>query len=160
MDATTLWSTTRKAAASFNEHNDCTVTAVTICSGLDYADVHAAFAAAGRKRGKGVNRGITRAACRSLGLEMKRVDRRIKAKTAITIERERSLQSGSYIIGMTRHLAAMVDGKLIDHTKGRRKQVNGVYELHPIQGTDAPASEPVPFPPFKRYTKQDQIPLF
>lgn len=148
------------ASRAKGERNDCTVRAMALSTGLDYDECHAAFAAVGRIKGKGVRRDKTRAAAKRLGFEMVRTATR--AKTAITIERDRALQSGNYIVGMTRHLAAMVDGKLHDHTKGRRKRVNNVWEMIKVEFTEA---APVPagstkWLAFTKYTKHDQINLF
>jgi len=135
-----VWAASGKA----RENNDCTVKALAIVTELDYSTVHAAFAKAGRKPRKGANRAISAKAAKLLGFHMEQVDSHISARTAITIEREPSLQSGRYVIGMTRHLAAMIDGKLVDWSEGRRKKINAVYALSPIAGWSPASNITVP----------------
>lgn len=130
IDRKTLMASIADASGRRNENNDCTVRAVAIVTGLPYDQVHAAFSQAGRKHRRGCRRSVTEQACKSLGYAMKSVAH--ESRTAVTIEREKRLQTGRYIIGMTAHLAGMIDGKLIDWTAGRRKRVNGVYSLTPI----------------------------
>jgi hypothetical protein len=148
------------ASSKQHENNDCTVKALAIATGLDYSVVHAAFTKAGRKNRKGCNRRITKIAAAALGFDMEPTV--FSAKTAITVERDRRLQSGRYVIGMTRHLAAMVDGKLHDWSKGRRKRINNVWTLTPIATpTPAPIHEgPAKWLTFAKYTKQDNRELF
>ena len=129
-----IWADVADASAERKEHNDCAVRAVTIVTGLDYQTVHAAFIEAGRKPRKGTPRGVTREACKRLGYQWEPVQ--VRAKTAITAERDPVLRSGRFVVGMTRHLAAMVDGQLIDHTKGKRKRINGAYTLTPIAAVE------------------------
>lgn len=148
----TVWDASR----SMGEQRDCTIKALAIATGLHYDDVHAAAAKQGRKRGKGMKRHQTIATAKALGFALEHVTD-YRAKTARTIERDKCLQSGAFIIGMTRHLAAMVDGKLIDWSQNGLKRINGVYSVTPITTAELQA---VPFRPFKRYTKHDQIPLF
>lgn len=125
------------ASEKLHENRDCTVKAVTIVTGLDYGTVHRAFANAGRKARKGCHRDVTERAVGLLGFEMNNVEYR--AKTAITIERDPALRTGSYLVGMTRHLAAMIDGKLVDWSIGRRKKINGVFQLIKIDTPKAPS---------------------
>ncbi len=132
----TVWAASEK----LHENHDCTVKAVAIVLDMDYSTVHRAFANAGRKPRKGVRRDITERATKALGYEFKEVSR--TARTAITIERDRKLQSGRYVIGMTHHLAAMIDGKLMDWSQGRRKKINGVFQLNRIDTPPTPPTIP------------------
>ena len=144
MKATTAWAETRKAAAELKERNDCTVTAVTIVTGKPYAEVHKAFTDAGRKPRKGVKRAITAKACKALGYELVTLDpTRYRARTGITVERDKAFKKGRYVIGMTRHLAACVDGTLHDWTSGSRKRVNDVFTLKPIEKAETLTAPPM-----------------
>jgi len=125
----TIWAASNKA----HENNDCTVKALAIATELDDSTVHAAMAAAGRKHRKATKRSNTQKAAKALGFHMEVLDTMYyNGRTAITIERDHYLQSGRYIIGMTRHAAAMVDGKLVDWSQGRRLKVKAVYTLTPM----------------------------
>ena len=90
-----------------------------------------------------MTRHLTQKTAKLLGYEMDAVP--YTAKTAITIERDRKLQQGRYLIGMTCHLAAMVDGKLVDWTTGRRKQINGAFTLTKISEPVMAERKAVPF---------------
>lgn len=151
MDYTTTKEQVWNDSARHGENNDCTVKAVTIATGLDYDTVHAAFAKFGRRPNRGVRRDITRKATEYLGFSLEPVEN-WTAKTAITIERDRRLQSGRYVIGMTKHLAAMVDGNLVDWSDGTRKRVNAVYQVIKMQAAPQPAA--VAFVPFAAAPEQ------
>jgi hypothetical protein len=145
------------ASDAINENNDCAVRAVTITTGLPYPVVHKAFMQAGRKARKGTPRRITQRVVDALGYDMTPI--KITAKTAITAERDRQLQDGRVLLGMTRHLAAMIDGKLIDHTTGRRVKLNGAFRV-------TKRGEPMPAPavtaePMRRMSQSNtQLGLF
>lgn len=144
----TIWSASNKAG----EDRDCTVKALTAITGLDYDTVHAAFAKAGRKPRKGCRRHITNKAAKILGYELEPV--RFRAKTAITVERDPLLRTGTYLIGMTHHLAAMIDGELVDWSQGRRKRINDVFKLTKLDAAPAAELQPVAFRPMAQTNTQ------
>lgn len=133
---------------SRNEHNDCAVRAVAIVTGLPYSQVHKVFADNGRKYRKGTPRDVTWKAIDALGYDCEPV--RVTAKTGVTLDRDRALQSGRFVVGMTRHLAAVVDGSVIDWTAGRRKQVRDAYRITKKPGLDIDYIEPTPAAPMRR----------
>ncbi len=122
------------ASISHNERKDCTVVAMALALDLDYKTVHSAMAIAGRKHGKACNFSVIGPkAAADLGFLMETMpDYKYSAKTVLTAERDRKLAKGRYIIKMRRHVAALIDGKVVDHTQGRRKIINRIYTFTPM----------------------------
>lgn len=66
----TAFNDLRAEASALGENNDCSVKAVAILTGLPYAKVHAAFAAAGRVARKGTPHAVTDRALAALGFKL------------------------------------------------------------------------------------------
>lgn len=182
MDATskTLWDTMSQASNLKGERNDCTVRAMTAATGLPYDVCHAEFAKAGRRKGCGVHfRVMGPSVAKKLGFNLRRMnrgeyiaqlgrtDREYLAKTMITAERDKAFKSGNFIALVTRHAAAIVDGKVIDWSQGKAKRLQEVYECTPIAGFTAPIINRSKTPngsarwtAFTKYTKRDNLELF
>ena len=60
------------AQRAVGDQNDCTVKAMVVLTGKPYAEVHAAFAAAGRKTGRGASFEVQKAAAAKLGFRLVR----------------------------------------------------------------------------------------
>lgn len=115
---------------TLNEHNDCTVIALTLTTGKPYIWCHTAMKEAGRKvRGRAVmergidvvkNRGIN---IRYLGCP-KRNGRPISVKTI-----GEPHPKGRYIVRVRGHVLALVDGEVLDWTKDRRHIVQDMWEV-------------------------------
>lgn len=141
-----------KRTAELGETNDCTVKAVAIATGEGYDKAHAHLKSLGRKPRKGffwhqdsvvgwknypVNQyplgtegyitGLHR-----LGYKATEVTD-FDAKTVISLERDPKLAKGRYIIEVRRHALAMVDGQVIDHSKGTRRRPNKIWKIEPIE---------------------------
>ena len=108
-------------------------------------------------------------AANALGFDLKRLDfSEYSAKTMITAARDRRLQAGNFVVQVSRHVAALIDGKVIDWSEGRAKRVQCIYECTPIPGFVTPLAamrDPMPagsatWQSFRKYTKKDQINLF
>lgn len=162
-----LWDAMATASAAHNEHNDCTVKALSAATGIDYADCHKAMAKAGRKNRRGCHFHITgRDAAKALGFKMETVpDSKYSAKTMITAERDRALKSGRYVLRVRGHVAALVDGKIVDWSQGRRHIIKSVYQFTPIAAAPAPKVHKIPagtakWLAFTKYKKSDNLELF
>jgi hypothetical protein len=173
MDATSksLWDAMAVEADKHGERNDCTVRALTASTGLDYDICHEQLRKQGRRNRKGCHFFIEGPkAAEALGYQMRKMDRsEYNAKTMITAERDRNLRSGRYCVLVRGHVAAMVDGKVIDWSQGRRHCIKAVYEVTKVDN----APTPVPTAPkrtmpkgsatwqsFRKYKKQDNYNLF
>jgi len=159
-----LWDTMATASRAHNENNDCTVKALTAATGLTYDECHHALAKQGRKPRRGCNfHTMGKRAAKELGFLMEALDwRDYDAKTCISAERDRKLAKGRYVLQVRGHVAALVDGKVVDWSQGRRHRIRAVYAFTPIA-----KPEPTKIPKgtakwqaYTKYTKQDQIPLF
>ena len=172
MSSTTkaIWQTMVTDSNAKGEHNDCTVKALTAATGLDYDVCHDALAKLGRRNRRGCNwMTLGPKAAENLGFRMERMDHRdYSAKTMITVERDRAFRNGHYVIQVSHHVAAVIDGKVCDWSQGRRKRVQAVYCCTPIAGYAAPVSPeagPLPTGPeawqsFRKFTKRDNLELF
>ena len=163
-----LWDAMSLKASAHGETNDCTVRALTASTGLDYDDCHAQLKKQGRKNRKGCH-WFTEGpkAAEALGFTMRKMNRsEYRAKTMITAERDRNLRSGSYCVLVRGHVAALVDGKVIDWAQGRRHIIKAVYEVTK-NAAPAPAPKAAKLPKgsadwqaFKKYKKADNLELF
>lgn len=119
---------------SFNERNDCTVIATSITCDIPYQEAHKICKAAGRKnRGKLntqaklipelENRGYNVTAIPTAYLFQENGCR----YTMSTIGKEFS--HGKYIVRIKGHVAALVDGKILDWTAGRRHRVLAMWQI-------------------------------
>ncbi len=167
-----IWDSMVGASNAKGEHRDCTVKALTAATGLSYDECHKALADTGRKPRKGCHWYIQGPiAANALGFNMRRLDRsEYRCKTMITAAKDRALRSGRFVVQVKRHVAAVVDGNVVDWSEGTRRRIEDIYECTPIPGyvapgTKAPMRDPIPtgsakWLAFTKYTKKDQIPLF
>ncbi len=166
-ESKSLWDTMATASRAHGERNDCTVMALTAATGRSYDDCHAALAKAGRRRRRGCNFPIIgKAAAKSLGFLMEELPNyEYSAKTMITAERDRALKAGKYVLRVRGHVAAMVDGKIVDWTQGRRHRINNIYTFTAMAAPEAPTRDPIPtgsakWLAFTKYKKSDNLELF
>jgi len=171
MSATTkaVWDSMVTESKAKGEHNDCTVKALTAATGLPYDQCHAALKKLGRKNRRGCNwMTMGPLAAKALGFNLDRLDfSEYNAKTMITAARDRRLQAGNFVVQVSRHVAAMVDGKVIDWSEGRAKRIQCIYECTPIAGYQAPVFDRGTIPAgsadwqsYRKYKKQDNYNLF
>jgi hypothetical protein len=173
---TTILTSLRQASDAKGETNDCTVTALAAAGQVSYDQAHAALSRHGRpyrkgppaKRqtiahpGYGVERNIVcpalEKAARELGLGFRVMSRQEwRAKTMLSVPRDPRLAKGNYICMVRGHVAAVVNGQVIDWTDGRRHQVKDVYEIIP----GLPKAEPAqPAEPMRRMAGFHQGRLF
>lgn len=118
-----------------NENNDCTVIALSVATGLSYEKCHRAMKQAGRKDGRGASLFQMKRAAKKLGFHMINIPtfyKKIKSEnnnhrpSNRTIERWLS-QDGHFILSYCDHVAGVRDGKVIDHTAGRKNVVEKIF---------------------------------
>ena len=112
-----------KEATKLNEKRDCAVKALALVSGTHYAVVRDMLGKLGRKRGGSTPKWMTYKALRTLGLKTVDVTKCYKSRTIVTLGREMRYRKGKYLVSTSRHILAVVDGKVEDWTKGRRHRV-------------------------------------
>lgn len=140
-----------EASKNHGETRDCTVKALTAATGLPYGDCHKALADQGRRPRKGCHVHQMQKAATVLGYSMTRKERNTySAKTMTTAPRDPRLRAGNLICATAGHVAALIDGEVIDWTSGRRHRIQDVYTVEAVQAAKV----------WKHYTKADQIDLF
>lgn len=126
------------------DKNNCTVIAVAIVAGLSYAEASVLLAKHGRKFGKGFAPEKYCEALESIGFEV------VKIKTNFFLDQYSELHKSIlknvtthhpdrfphiwkdgkvYLLVQKTHVSAVVDGVVIDYTRGKRKQVVAIYEV-------------------------------
>jgi len=163
-----LWDAMATRSSAHGERNDCTVMALTAATGCTYDDCHAALAKAGRRNKRGCNfPSMGKAAAKTLGFLMEELDwRDYNAKTMISAEKDRKLRKGNFVVRVRGHVAAMVDGKVVDWSQGRRHRIKNIYTFTAIDKAPewaAPAKRPAgseTWQSFRKYTKRDNLELF
>jgi hypothetical protein len=117
----------RGATAGGLEHNDCTVRALANASGMDYFDAHNLLSKHGRKNHCGAKFGTMHKAYDEAGFVLNsvhgttgqaryvaRITKR-EAQEGITLAKMLpKLAFGEYIVNVTGHAVAVVNGKVID----------------------------------------------
>jgi hypothetical protein len=123
-----LYQNVLKARSEFFEANDCTVKAIAIATGEGYDMAHYALECAGRKARKGTSLGRMKEALNLLGYTWHRMKREdFSARTPISLERE--ALPGNYIVSFNTHVAAVIDGEILDWCKGRRFRIEALYKV-------------------------------
>ena len=169
MSRSQQWAELLEGSAQKNEARDCTVKALAAATGLSYSDCHAAMAKHGRKPKRGSHCYTMEKAAKSLGFQMIRQDRSsYSAKTCRTAPRDRRLAAmGSVILATSGHVAALVDGEVIDWTTGRLHRIQTVYQIKPIPGHVPAVIDRSTLPAgsdrwqsFTKYNKRDNLDMF
>ena len=137
-DKSHAWSQMKKAAEKYGEDNDCSVIATTIafnkvhgCEKMSYSEMRAWFERAGRKHRQGVYNHQLHQVLEELACEIQYTKAPHQPNgsryTAATIGR--AFPKGTFIVGMTGHVAAMHNGLVLDWTRGTRRRVLDIWEL-------------------------------
>ena len=125
----------QRESQAIGERNDCTVKAVSIACQIPYHEAHRYLSKLGRRKGRGwfpndhnrKGRNVSGYIDNldSLGFEHEKIS--VASRTVSQIERE--LRSGHYMVHVSGHVLALVDGKVQDWTEGRRHRVKSVYKI-------------------------------
>jgi len=143
----------QRESEALNERNDCTVKAVSIACQVPYSEAHGYLKALGRRKGCGWfpnnhqrrKRGHVSGYIDNLdflGIEYEKVS--VVSSTVSQIERE--LRTGHYMVHVSGHVLALVNGKVQDWTAGRRHRIVSVYK---IKNPRKPVTEPMVIAPAK-----------
>ena len=134
-----LYEHIRLGSTEHNEHNDCTVVATAATCGVSYDEAHAALKKHGRKRHTGAGPHIyVKAIEQELGKktrwfewgEICQLARNNGARYLTSNSVVKALPpKGKYLVRSHRHIAAVVDGQMIDWTEGRRFRIVQIWEV-------------------------------
>jgi len=120
-----------KASAEFGETNDCTVRALAVALGGDYAKAHYIFASIGRTARKGTYQEQWIEAFRIAGFALDNCRPWFTSLTAKTLADELP-RNQTFVIRTHRHLAGFDGAKFVDHVSGRRHQVKELYHVRKL----------------------------
>lgn len=133
-----------------NEDNDCSIKALSLLTGIDYHQCRSALTLAGRKPGRGVWMHQIILAAKILGFEMTKQPLRLHREIINSYpERDRVLQHitthhprrfakvwagmPNMMLETNGHVAALIDGKVIDWSVNRALRVRDLWVLTPVK---------------------------
>lgn len=128
---------------AFGENKDCSVKAVALAAGVTYAEAHAAMKAQGRKDRKGAYNDQINKAVESFGKKLVRINLRSKIdqypgvhknlRNVTTFHPARFPKAWednkTYIAYISGHVLTIINGKTVDWTASRAKQIYAMYEV-------------------------------
>lgn len=119
---------------AINETNDCTVRALALACEIPYADAHRFLAQAGRKARKGVVFSRVLREAGNVVLGHKFVYRQpVRAKGLMAfLRRNPWAKRGTYVLQMTRHVAVLKNGKLLDSFDSAGKIIGGAWMISKV----------------------------
>ena len=120
---------TVQAARKAWEHNDCAVKAVAIACDVPYPVAHKTLKQLGRRGRCGTRNMAIKEAFKALGFKMEII--RHTAKTVKTLARDSAVQRGYFVALVPRHILAIIDGKVEDHSEGSARRIDFVAKILP-----------------------------
>lgn len=161
------FSTIRAEANSMGERNDCGVIAVSIATRRPYKEAHALLARHGRPFRKGSPFSAINKSLIALGAKLQGDANTSPARPSKYFPRNhvvgtyvypkqpngsqytmktigKAFPKGTYLVYNSRHVAAMIDGRIHDWSEDRAKRVTMIQKVE-FEG-HIPAVEPVPTP--------------
>lgn len=120
---------TKSYAIAKGETNDCAVKAISIACDVPYHVAHKAAAVYGRIARKGTYMSTTQATVSALGFSMVAVDS--TARTVKSLDRDPAVQKGHYMALVSRHILAVIDGKVEDWSEDTARRIKQVYKITP-----------------------------
>lgn len=121
------------------ERNDCAVKALAIAAGMPYGVAHLLFKKYGRKDRRGTRRYITKLVVNYLKehhgfTSIPLRDPRKADGSRFTMKTiGQRYYRGRYLVFVSGHVAAMIDGKIEDWTEGRRHRVTEIWSLEQVE---------------------------
>lgn len=138
------WSELHAASKARGETNDCAVVALSILANVSYEVAHAALAKAGRKSRSGTYMGTMFAALRALGCTITRVDpmkivnqyphphynlKNMTTHHPVRFSGVFQHLEGKFLMVTASHVAALVDGRLLDWSQSKAMRVEALYRI-------------------------------
>ena len=128
----------RKGSAQYREKNDCTVVATAATCNVQYWEAHRALKKHGRKKHTGAGPHIYLKAIKDLGFktvwfEWSKICQMARDNGTTYLTSNNVVKAlpprGKYLIRTHTHIAAVVDGEMVDWTEGRRFRVVQIWEV-------------------------------
>ena len=145
----------KEISKQYGERNDCAVHAISLSTGVPYDEVWTQLALMGRRTGKGTERYMTYEVIRKLGFEL--VNLTATHRPRLVKQLANYLHTGKFMVFVSRHVLAVIDGKVEDWSDGRGHQILDIFMVVP-KGSDYTIPEPqikkpaAPKPGTKRHT--------
>jgi len=133
MDAKTLYAKMHEDSVNMDEANDCAVRAVAAATGRSYTDAHTALKKVGRKNRRGTQQWMTFSVIKKFGFVVTKINRPKKAKTMKSLPgaMKAAGYTGTFLVFVRRHVAAFVDGTVVDWSAGRHHRIHKIYAVTP-----------------------------
>lgn len=113
-------------SSKFGEKNDCGVKALSVITGIDYAECHRALSRLGRKKCGATRLGSIFEALKQFGFKFVEVQCPYNGMRSLG----RNLPSkGSFLIFATNHFAGAKDGKIHDWSDGRCLRIKRFFQI-------------------------------
>ena len=130
-----------------NQHNVCYPVAITALTGKPYAECDAAVSAVHRRGRTGSTFSGKTLTHKEVGLaqvlahfglypEKDETMPHIKTTRSLLTACEAGQLKGKYAVRFPHHIAAVIDGKLIDWSQAKRKRVDGIYRIKELEADD------------------------
>ena len=154
-----------KESAAMFERNDCTVKATALVTGWNYRDAHRFVKELGRRDRCGFHTSIIANALErnGWGITSKYVSKPNGGQYTMTTI-GRVLPKGRYMVQVDGHVAALVDGEVLDWTAGRRHRVIKTWKIEgnnpPPWAEEAPLFDEPAAPPAPSAMPRSQMMLF
>jgi hypothetical protein len=116
-------------ANQLKETKDCAVKAVAAATDTPYVVVRKMMQREGRRPSKPTRFDIIYKTIDMLGCKRNNVTNQYYAKTIRTLEREMKDVKGSYMVYTRGHVLAIVDGEVLDWTKGRCHRIIKIEKI-------------------------------
>lgn len=116
------------------EKNDCTVRALATATNQPYAMAHEFMSRNGRRPGSGAffHSIVARHKGKVLGYKLEEVRPVARARGLRTfLYRNPQFRQGTWILQMSRHVATLKDGKLLDSFDSSAKEIRGAWKVFP-----------------------------
>lgn len=119
------------------EKADCTVKCLAILANIEYGLAHAYLKKAGRPHGKGPSWEQFWDVWESVGYMVTKVWHRATSAEGLTPKTVgKKFPKGRYILAMRGHVAALVDGQVIDWSEDTKKRIVEIRRVDPIESED------------------------
>lgn len=111
------------------ERNDCTVRAIAVACEAPYAQAYTFMARNGRRKNKGAffHSIIARNSNAVLGKSLTPIAVNPAKGIRVFLQRNPQMRKGTFVIHMTRHVAVLRNGQLVDSFDSSRKVINGAW---------------------------------
>lgn len=127
-----------KDSNKYGERNDCTVKALALTCQIPYEQSHEVFRKLGRRKGRGFRTMLAFPSFRKLGFQFEKItnqyggDTPLQPGTAYRYTPKtigKLCKKGRYLAFCRGHVFAVIDGKVMDWTEGRKHKIIKLFKV-------------------------------